>query len=274
MYLLKTIQKSIEKSVLEYTHLLTEKYGIPEDELVEMWEEVTKMRIKTTANQSKRMSPWLRFCKEERSRIRATHPNMPFGEISKRIGEKWSSMTSEERASYLATIPNSNPTASESTTKESTTTTTTTSVVTTPPPTGKGKGKGKKTTTTTTTKKKVDTSSSSSSANSREEDAIVDPSLWTKENLEKMKIEELRELCSNVQLSKSGKKSDLVDRLLKSIQYSSNAESGGSGGGWTKIPGSTENETPHRPDEDEDDERSHATKSVSSEFDYDYPSDG
>lgn len=211
MFLLKTFHKTIEKSVTEYTRLVSEKYGIPEDELMEMWTDVTKMRMKTASGKSKRMSPWLRFCKEERVRMKTNDPTLKFGEISKRIGEKWSHMTSEERHAYLATIP-----------EEPVIPTTDGATVT-----KKSSSSSKKTTTTTT-------------AAVGEE---VDPSLWTKENLGKMKIEELRAFCSKVQLSKSGKKSDLIDRLLKSIQYSAGVE-----GGWKK----------HEEDED----------SEASEFDY------
>ena len=245
MFLLKTIQKSIEKCVLEYVRTISEKYNIPEDDLVEMWGEVTKMRIKTASNQSKRMSPWLRFCKEERVRMKTSDPELSFGEISKRIGEKWSSMSTDDREAYIASLPTASNNTPSSSAKASTTNPSSTSNKAPSSPSSKTKKKGK--TTAPVHKEKT----------VAQED--VDPSLWTKENLEKMKIDELRELCSNVQLSKSGKKSDLVDRLLKSIQYSSNLETGE----WSKVSPAS----PSIPQEEDE------TGSVSSEFQYEYASD-
>lgn len=253
MFLLKNIQKSIEKTVLDYTHAVAEKYGIPQDDLVEMWTEVSKMRIKTASNQSKRMSPWLRFCKEERVKMKTENPELSFGTISKRIGEKWSSMSKEERDTYVASI------ATPETTNPSPPSSSLAPEKASPTP--------KKNASKKTAAKKDNNNAAASTttvavvgpASTDDEDgAEADASLWTRENLEKRKIEELRELCSNVQLSKSGKKSDLVHRLLMSIQYSSNGDTSG----WTKVTTA--------PTSDGTEEE---TASVSSEFGYDYTSD-
>lgn len=261
MFLLKTIQKSIEKCVLEYVRMVAEQYELPEDELLAMWTDLTKMRIKTASNGSKRMSPWLQFCKEERIRLKGEEPTLKFGEISKRIGEKWSAMSAEERQAYIQNLPSaSNEEAGDS----STTSPTTTGKTTVKKKKAMNKeedAKKKKTTTTatTTTTKKVVSSKKQNHDTSVDEigtNATVavdtDPStMWTRENLEKMKIDDLRELCGEVQLSKSGKKSDLIDRLLNSIQYSTNMDDGG----WKKVDATT---NPH---------------SDSSESEFEYPSD-
>lgn len=197
MPLMKNIYKSIEKTMMEYTKAVAEKHGLDQDELVEMWGEISKMRMK---NAKKKVSPWLQFCKEERIRLKAEFPDMKFGEISKAIGDKWTSMSEEEKELYKEKCRMEQP-------------------VQEPKP-----KKTKK------AKKNEDTALNGAVAGgmTRVEgggemteggEGGDDVPKWTRDNLRKMKISDLRKLCEDVKLSRTGKKDDIIDRLLNSVRY-------------------------------------------------------
>lgn len=97
MSLPKTIHKAIEKNIDKFVSEIESKFGVSKKDLMEIWEGVSKMKIK---NKNKKLSPWLQFCKDQRIIIKQNNPTVSFGEISKMIGEKWSTMTKEEKTSY------------------------------------------------------------------------------------------------------------------------------------------------------------------------------
>lgn len=97
MSLPKTIQKAIEKNIDKFVAEIESKFGVSKKDLMEIWVDVSKMKIK---NKNKTLSPWLQFCKDQRIIIKQNNPTVSFGEISKMIGEKWSTMTKEEKTSY------------------------------------------------------------------------------------------------------------------------------------------------------------------------------
>eukprot|EP00734_Pompholyxophrys_sp_LG126_P000047 Pompholyxophrys_sp_v1_NODE_2_length_20472_cov_5.132586.p12 type:complete len:243 gc:universal NODE_2_length_20472_cov_5.132586:4756-5484(+) len=97
MSLPKTIQKAIEKNIDKFVAEIESKFGVSKKDLMEIWVDVSKMKIK---NKNKKLSPWLQFCKDQRIIIKQNNPTVSFGEISKMIGEKWSTMTKEEKTSY------------------------------------------------------------------------------------------------------------------------------------------------------------------------------
>lgn len=209
MPLMKNIYKSIEKTVMEYTKVIAEKHNLDQDELVEMWGEISKMKMRTA---KKKMSPWLQFCKEERMRLKREFPEMTFGEISKAIGDKWTSMSEEEKEIYKEKCRTAQP-------------------VDEPKP--------KKTKKTKKTKKDdVQEEMSSIEAvaggmNRMEgdddgdggDDHTQEDPKWTRDNLKKMKIADLRKLCEDVKLSRTGKKEEIIERLLNSVRYDN--------GNWT-----------------------------------------
>ncbi|XP_066929120.1 high mobility group protein 20A-like [Clytia hemisphaerica] len=47
------------------------------------------------------LTGYVRFLNEKREKFREDHPDMPFHEITKALGQKWSSMTQEEKQDYL-----------------------------------------------------------------------------------------------------------------------------------------------------------------------------
>jgi hypothetical protein len=195
MSLLKNINKCIEKSIVQFTKDISEKYGMSQDELIEMWENVSKMKTKSIKSPTKKMSPWLQFCKDERARLKTEQPTLKFGEISKRIGEKWSAMSKDEKQSYCSTTANVNVVNIV----DSETVITPSSENEDSNPTN---DKSKKT-------KRGNNSNGNVTANSSSTN-----DKWTRENLEKMSINDLKELCESIKLSKTGKKAILIERLM------------------------------------------------------------
>ena len=47
------------------------------------------------------LTGYVRFLNERREKFREEHPEMPFHEITKSLGQKWSSMSQEEKQQYL-----------------------------------------------------------------------------------------------------------------------------------------------------------------------------
>jgi hypothetical protein len=163
MSLTKTINKSIEKSIISFTQEVAQKYGVSQDDLLEIWSNISKMKMKTIDKKKKKLSPWLKFCKDERIRIKKEDSSIPFGQISKMIGDLWKNMSDEDKKNY-----------------------------------------GQDEDVSTDTEVEAD-----------DDQSITSIDNWTENDLKKMKISKLRSLCENVQLSKTGKKEVLIDRLLK-----------------------------------------------------------
>lgn len=192
MSLLKNINKSIEKTIVQFTKEISEKYGMPHEELIEMWENASKMKTKSVKSPNKKVSPWLQFCKDERVRLKTEQPQLKFGEISKIIGEKWSAMTTEEKQKYSSSVSADDGPV-----------TTTSNTSTTVQPTEA----------TTSSRKPKKTKNNDTNANTVSNTPSTNEK-WTRENLEKMSISELKELCESIKLSKTGKKNMLIDRLM------------------------------------------------------------
>src|ERR1700722_3373936 len=62
-----------------------------------------------SSNRKKRKDPnapkrasnaYMIFCKERRSQLKLDRPDLPFGQLGKRLGEMWRSMSAEEKKSY------------------------------------------------------------------------------------------------------------------------------------------------------------------------------
>jgi len=241
MNLLKTINKSIEKSIIEFTKEIADKFELSQDELLEMWSVVSSMKVKTTT--TKKLSPWLQFCKIERLRLKTEHPELTFGQISKKIGENWSAMSGSQRQEYLEkhNTSSTNNTLSTNNTSLTTDTNNTNTSLTTDTnntlSTNNILSTNNTNTNTLSTNNILSTNNTNTntlstnntntsltnktnknktlSTKNMDEKEIE----WTKEGLMKMKITELREICEGVKLSKTGTKMDLVERLLKAREY-------------------------------------------------------
>ena len=99
MSLIKAINKAIEKNIDKFVEEIEHKYGVSKTDLLDMWMDISKMKMKTQ-NKNKKLSPWLQFCKDQRIIMKKNHPEMSFGEISKMIGFEWSKMTKDEKNTY------------------------------------------------------------------------------------------------------------------------------------------------------------------------------
>lgn len=54
----------------------------------------------SAAAEPKKMSGFMVFANEQRPIIKAAEPSIPFGELGKRIGERWRALADAERAEY------------------------------------------------------------------------------------------------------------------------------------------------------------------------------
>lgn len=93
------LAKNIEGFVLEYTRAIAEKYDLQQDDLMEMWTEVTKMKTKA-AQAKKPRSAYQVFSAEQRKLLKEEYPDMAFGDIAKEIGKRWSDLSAKEKAAY------------------------------------------------------------------------------------------------------------------------------------------------------------------------------
>ena len=88
--LMKKITRDITSSVTAFTARIAEKYNLDQDELLDLWSEQTKMRIKTaTTTAAKPKSAYLVFCAEQRAILKAEQPDLSFAAISAEIGVRW-----------------------------------------------------------------------------------------------------------------------------------------------------------------------------------------
>lgn len=262
---MKNIHKCIEKNVVQFTKDVSDKYGISQEDLLEMWTSVSKMKIKSANGSStKKMSPWLQFCKDERIKLKIDEPSLKFGEISKRIGEKWSAMSKEEKKQYESPRESNSPVvASTNTTRDDDDDDEPPSQTNAPVgATPKSKKNKKNSTRVAAAAVAPPQVVGQSSTNSSEK--------WTRDGLEKMSISELKELCESIKLSKTGKKTVLVDRLLNCSDYTMT----------TTTTTATADNAPYEPStsmEDVDIQDGNSSESEEEEgqsgFDYDYSSD-
>lgn len=260
---MKNIHKCIEKNLVQFTKDISDKYGISQDDLLEMWTSVSKMKMKSgNGSSTKKMSPWLQFCKDERIKLKIDEPSLKFGEISKRIGEKWSAMSKEEKKQYESSQASNSPeVVSTNTTREE------------DDENNERPSQGNASIATPKSKKnKKNSTATVATASSVAPPQVVGQSStdtsekWTRDGLEKMSISELKELCESIKLSKTGKKTVLVDRLLNCSEY-------------TMTTTTTTNNSPDEPststkdDEIEDGHSSDSEEEGQSGFEYDYSSD-
>ena len=90
--LMKKITRDITSSVTAFTARIAEKYNLDQDELLDLWSEQTKMKIKTATSTSataKPKSAYLVFCAEQRAILKAEQPDLSFAAISTEIGIRW-----------------------------------------------------------------------------------------------------------------------------------------------------------------------------------------
>ncbi|KAF9944548.1 Non-histone chromosomal protein 6 [Mortierella alpina] len=62
-----------------------------------------KRKAKKDPNAPKNaMSAYLMFCEEWREKVKAANPDASFGELGRKLGEKWRGYSEEQKAPYIA----------------------------------------------------------------------------------------------------------------------------------------------------------------------------
>ena len=189
MSLTKTIQKAIEKNIDKFVTEIEAKFGVSKTELIEIWANVSKMNIK---NKEKKLSPWLQYCKDQRVIIKKNYPEMSFGEISKMIGVQWKQLTPEQKKTYKTdeVKVETKPITEESVVLLDETI--------------------------------IEENNDETIVDDNDETIIEDDMYPTTEkmkeydedDLKKMKTSQLKDICKTLLLSKTGKKDELIGRLL------------------------------------------------------------
>lgn len=249
MSLTKAIQKAIEKNIDKFVDEIENKFGVSKTDLMDLWMDISKMKSKNK-NKNKKLSPWLQFCKDQRIIIKKNSPETSFGEISKMIGVKWSQMTKEEKKNYNKIVEKEEEIVVEDTLKDETVIEETL------------KDEEDETIIVEETLKEETMIVEETLKEDEEETMILkddeiiknetmivieeDETLkedeemmssiseklkeYNEKDLKKMKTSELKDMCQHLLLSKTGKKGDLVDRLINykntsHPSYSDNEES-------------------------------------------------
>jgi len=194
------INKGIEMSILAFTQSIAEKYSLSQEELVEMWNETTKMKTKTkkmVTTQKKKKTAYQNFSDAERATLKKSNPSITFGELSKQIGAKWKNLTQEKKDQWIissSTSPSPPP-----------------SPVPTPSPPVVNE----------TLVDSVEEEDNTMVSPQKLADMLEDEegsAMSTKSNpmkkYEDMKLTELQEICEKANLSTKGNKKILVRRIL------------------------------------------------------------
>lgn len=104
------ITKNIENALQEYTRLLAEKYQLDQEELLNLWTETTKMKIRRKDAPKKPKSAYQNFQSEQIKIIREENPSISFGEISKITSNRWKELPVGEKSKYAsAPVAHSSP---------------------------------------------------------------------------------------------------------------------------------------------------------------------
>jgi hypothetical protein len=238
MNMLQTIEHILSSHIELFVKQMHVKYDVPVEEAMEMWKNITSEKKKNNImadletevddsmisskpkkkkkkksqknNQKKKLSPWLQFSHDQRAALKLSHPSLTFGEISKKISEEWKKLASDEKKNYSSKIlaekykemedADTDVEADVTDIADEVTTTTndiSSAYVTTPTPTPEEN-------------KEADEGG--------ENDDDFSVVIHTSDQLSSMKTKELKEICDRLHLSKTGKKQDLVDRILNCQQ--------------------------------------------------------
>jgi hypothetical protein len=189
------VHKMVENYVVSIVDKIANRYGIPRQELMDLMKTVDtsttthrsqktivttipSRQIPVVTSNKKQLSGYVKFCKEHRQQLKEDQPTLKFGDISKELGRIWSTLTSEEKKKYDST-----DTELED---DSNSDCTTVKINTTP-----SSKLGEKTSVNISTDK------------------------YTKVDLDKKTLTELKDLCGKFNLKKSGKKDAIVERILE-----------------------------------------------------------
>lgn len=95
MSLLKKINKIIDASIVDFTIMIAEKYGLDHTEILDIWKDVVSTKVKKKAK-----SAFHVFAAELRIVLREKNPDMTFGQLSTEISKRWKLLSDAEKATY------------------------------------------------------------------------------------------------------------------------------------------------------------------------------
>lgn len=203
--MLQSIESIISTNIDSFIQELHEKFGVPVDEMELIWKTVSSEKKKMTTLSSstskknkkttekkkknkKKLSSWLQFSHDQRALLKKDHPNLTFGEISKKISEAWKLLSMEEKKSYTSKL------LAEMEDEDA----------------------GDEGDTDIENDDPYVTTNEAVVEDKDDEEVKEDSfsmTIYTADQLSVMKTKELKEICDNLHLSKTGKKQELVDRI-------------------------------------------------------------
>ena len=107
----------VDATVEEFCRRLIEKHadmGLEVEDMMAMWKETAKAP-KKKGDKPKKKTAYMNFSQVVREEIKATNPEIKFGEISTEVSRRWKLLSAEEKERYVslttpsATVP-ANPT--------------------------------------------------------------------------------------------------------------------------------------------------------------------
>lgn len=238
MSLMQEIENAVSTRIDAFLRELHLRYDLSEDDLRSVWEGIAgnhhyestiqggkknkkkkqQPKKSTATTNKKKLSPWLQFSHDQRIKIKSTHPDLTFGEISKKISSEWKLLTAEEKKTYTSESLQATP-ASKKNDNDDDAELTDVENDETDLATGGGEDDNSGHENTTTFAEEKD---HHPPQENNQDDAVVitEPSssssfkIYSKEELSSMKTKELKDVCSGLDLSKTGTKQVLVERIL------------------------------------------------------------
>lgn len=224
--MLQNIENIISNNVDSFIQEIHDKFGVSVEEMQTIWKTVSSEKKKNSSSSmtssskknnkksnekksnKKKLSSWLQFSHDQRAILKKDHPNLTFGEISKKISEAWKLLSTEEKKNYfsksLAEMGENDDTDIENDENDNDPYITTTTSSSKEP--------------VTTDKDNHDVVEEETIANDDEKEQEFSMTIYTSDQLSTMKTKELKEICDNLHLSKTGKKQELIDRITNCQQ--------------------------------------------------------
>lgn len=226
--MLQNIENIISNNVDSFIQEIHDKFGVSVEEMQTIWKTVSSEKKKNSSSSAtssskknskksnekksnkKKLSSWLQFSHDQRTILKKDHPNLTFGEISKKISEAWKLLSTEEKKNYfsksLAEMGENDDTDIENDENDN-------NPYITPTTPSKEPDNIEKDIPVVEEEETI--------ANDEEDDEKEQEfsmTIYTSDQLSIMKTKELKEICDNLHLSKTGKKQELIDRITNCQQ--------------------------------------------------------
>lgn len=99
------INNALQQYLETFMDTVADRFEINRDELNDLWKETQKKKFTKKNKSTKRKkssvpSAYILFCKDERPKIKETHPDMDFAEIAKELGKRWNNVSVRTKEHY------------------------------------------------------------------------------------------------------------------------------------------------------------------------------